>query len=121
MTKYVAFEDGFIYLIMKEGVKLHNHQAEFDILMMQMINAGEKLEDEEETLLLLRLLPKSYKSLVQTMLVGRIILKFKNVIIVLLENDRWLEVNNSDANNEVLAIKNSSRGMIMIVIVGAFD
>lgn len=48
---------------MKEGAKLHNHLAEFNILMAQLVNVGDKLDGKEKVILLPRSLSKSYKPL----------------------------------------------------------
>lgn len=96
--------------MMEEGVKLHNHLTKFNISMAQVVNAQEKLKDEEKVLLLLRSLPKSYKLLVQTMLVGETTLNLKDVNTILLENYRWLESKSSNGSGESLAMQGSSRG-----------
>jgi type II secretory pathway component PulF len=36
-----------------EGMSMHNHLSKFNRLMMQVVNVGEKTENEEQSLLLL--------------------------------------------------------------------
>jgi len=55
---------------MKEGRDLHDHINSFNQLVCQFLNADDNIKDEEQALLLLALLPKCYKLIVQTMLVG---------------------------------------------------
>jgi len=58
--------------------------------MRQLLKPDGKIEDEEQALLLLASLPKSYKSIVHTMLVGKTMLKLHEVTTVLHENERML-------------------------------
>lgn len=92
--------DLYTLVIVEEGAKLCNYLAKFNMLMGQMVNAGEKLEDKENALLLLRSLSNSYNLLVHTILMGKKILDLKDVIDVMLENDRWLESKSTDGNSE---------------------
>lgn len=62
-------------------------------------------------LFLLRLLAKSYKPLVQTLLMGKKTLNLKDMTNVLLENNRLLESKSSDGTSEVLARESSSPRM----------
>ena len=50
---------------------LQDHINKFNQLVCQLLNADEKISDQEQALLLLALLPKSYRLIVQTLLVGR--------------------------------------------------
>ena len=87
---------------MEEGTSVHKHLSEFNRLKAQVVSAGEKIGDEEQALLLLSSLPKSMKSLVQTILVGKTSLTLNEVSKVLVENDKWLGVENNASNNSVL-------------------
>ncbi|GJT42310.1 hypothetical protein Tco_0951025 [Tanacetum coccineum] len=49
---------------------------------VQLANVDDAIKDEEQALLMLSSLPKSYKSFVQTMLTGRTILTFEDVLKV---------------------------------------
>ena len=69
------------------GGDLHDHINKFNRLVSQLLNADDKLSDEEQTLLLLASLPRSFKVLVQTLLVGRSTLNLDEVIVALRENE----------------------------------
>ncbi|GKU97662.1 hypothetical protein SLEP1_g10776 [Rubroshorea leprosula] len=77
-------------LKMAEGTNIHRHLSNFNMMVTQVVNAGDVLKEEEKALLLLASLPKSYKSLVQSMLVGKTTLVMKDFTSMLLENDKFL-------------------------------
>ena len=72
---------------MEMGGDFHDHINKFDQLVSQLLNADDKLSDEEQTLLLLASLPRSFKALVQTLLVGRSTLNLDDVTVALKENE----------------------------------
>ena len=51
---------------MDEGGNIYDYINNFNKLVYQLLNLGEKIEEEEQSVLLLASLPKCYKSLVQT-------------------------------------------------------
>ncbi|GJW53952.1 hypothetical protein Tco_0098037 [Tanacetum coccineum] len=53
-----------------------------------LANVDDAIKDEEQALLMLSSLPKSYKPFVQTMLTGRTILTFEDVLKALRDNER---------------------------------
>ena len=59
--------------------------------MCQLLNADEKLFDEEKALLVLASLLKSYKNIVQTLHVGRESIALDQEMAALRENNRFLE------------------------------
>lgn len=94
-------------MMMKEVAKLHSHLVKFNMLIVQVVNAGEKLENEENALFLLRSVPKSYNLLVQTLLVDKTTLNLNDVTKLLLESYRRLESKTSDCTGKILVIKDS--------------
>jgi len=66
---------------------LHDHINKFNKLVSQLLHVDDKLSDEEQALLLLALLLRSFKALVQTLLVGRSTLNLDEVTTALKEND----------------------------------
>ena len=61
-----------LYQLMKEDdISMQDHINTFNQLVCQSLNADEKLSDEEKALLLLASLSKSYKNIVQTLLIRR--------------------------------------------------
>ncbi|GKV48512.1 hypothetical protein SLEP1_g55320 [Rubroshorea leprosula] len=77
-------------LKMAESTNIHRHLSDFNMMVTQVVNARDVVEEEEKALLLLASLSKSYKSLVQSMLVGKTTLVMKDVTSMLLENDKFL-------------------------------
>ncbi|GJT33835.1 hypothetical protein Tco_0924254 [Tanacetum coccineum] len=69
-------------LKLEEGSNLHDHINSFNPLVCQLANVDDAIKDEEQALLMLSSLPKSYKPFVQTMLTGRTILTFEDVLKV---------------------------------------
>ena len=59
--------------------------------MCQLLNTDEKLKDKERALLLLASPPKSYKSLVQTLIIGGMTFKIEHVIVALRECERMMQ------------------------------
>lgn len=53
--------------------------------MSKLLNADVKIEDEDEEIILLSILPKSYEMLVTMLLVGKCTLTLNNVSVALLE------------------------------------
>jgi len=71
LTNRLCLKMELYSLKMEEGDDLHDHTNSFNQLVCQLLNLDDKIDDEEQALLLLASLPKSYKAIVQTMLVGK--------------------------------------------------
>ncbi|GKC92246.1 hypothetical protein Tco_1157688, partial [Tanacetum coccineum] len=67
-------------LKLEEGSNLHDHINSFNQLVCQLANVDDAIKDEEQALLTLLSLPKSYKPFVQTMLIRRTTLTFEDVL-----------------------------------------
>jgi len=89
---------------------LHDHINKFNRLVSQLLNADDKLSDEEQALLLLASLPRSFKALVQTLLVGRSTLNLDEVISSLTENERMMRIENVDDEHNEIVMVESERG-----------
>ncbi|KAL5178002.1 Retrovirus-related Pol polyprotein from transposon TNT 1-94 [Glycine soja] len=63
----------------------HDQINKFSQLVSQLLNANDKLSNEEQVLLLLASLPRSFKNLVQTLLMGRSTLNLDEVIVAFRE------------------------------------
>ena len=84
---------------------LHDHINKFNQLVSQLLNADDKLSDEEQTfLLLLASLPRSFKVLVQTLLVGRSTLNLDEVTVTLRENERMMRTENVDDEHNAIVV-----------------
>ncbi|XP_020266985.1 uncharacterized protein LOC109842531 [Asparagus officinalis] len=77
-------------LKMEEGTAIQDHINAFNQLVCQLMNIDEEIKEEEHELLLLSSLSKSYKSLVQSIIVGKQTLKFDNMTAMLRENKRMM-------------------------------
>ncbi|GKV19028.1 hypothetical protein SLEP1_g29328 [Rubroshorea leprosula] len=71
-TNHQCLKMELYQLKMAEGTNIHKHLTDINIMVTQVVNARDILEEEEKALPLLASLPKSYKSLVQSMLMGEL-------------------------------------------------
>ncbi|GKU97083.1 hypothetical protein SLEP1_g10265 [Rubroshorea leprosula] len=94
-------------LKMAKGTNIHKHLFHFNIKVMQVVNAKDILEKEKKALLSLASLPKSYKSLVQSMLMGETTLVMKDVTTMLLEDNKFLEEDDGANQNNALVMEQS--------------
>lgn len=58
--------------------------------MCQLQNVDKKISDQEQSLLLLASLPKSYRLIVQTLLMGRKTITLDEAITIVRENERMM-------------------------------
>ena len=72
-----------------------------------MWNANDKLSDEEQTLLLLASLPRSFKALVQMLFMGRSTLNLDEVTVALRENKRMISTENVDDEHNAIDVVES--------------
>ncbi|GJU19683.1 retrovirus-related pol polyprotein from transposon TNT 1-94 [Tanacetum coccineum] len=92
-----------------EGSNLHDHINSFNQLVCQLANVDDAIKDEEQALLMLSSLPKSYKPFVQTMLTGRTTLTFEDVLKALRDNDKMTRSDNSSSIDKLLVTDDSKR------------
>ena len=86
-----------LYQLMKEDdTSMQDHINTFNQLVCQLLNANEKLSDEEKALLLLASLRKSYKNIVQTLLLGRESITLDQALVTLSENDRFMKIHDGE-------------------------
>ncbi|KAL5131808.1 Retrovirus-related Pol polyprotein from transposon TNT 1-94 [Glycine soja] len=97
-------------LKMEMGGDLHDHINKFNQLVSQLLNTNDKLSDEEQALLLLASLPRSFKVLVQTLLVGRSTLNLDEVTTALRENERMMRTENVDDERNAIVVVEFKRG-----------
>ena len=101
-------------LKMENGTNLQNHINSFTQLVCQLQNADEKIPDQEQALLLLASLPKSYRPIVQTLLVGREKITLDEAITIVRENERMMTQIDGGASynnhDQALAVEGSERG-----------
>lgn len=93
-----------------EGGNLHDHINSFSQLVCRLSNVDETIKDEEQALLLLASLPKSYKPFVQTMLTGRTTLTLDDVVKALRDNERMTRSDSFSNGDRVLVAEGSERG-----------
>jgi len=95
---------------MKMGGDLHDHINKFNRLVSQLLNSDDKLSDEEQVLLLLAPLPRSFKALVQTLLVGKLTLNLDEVTTALRENEKMMRTENVNDEYNAIVVVESKRG-----------
>lgn len=97
-------------LKLEEGGNLHDHINSFNQLVCRLSNVDEVMKDEEQALLMLSSLSKSYKPFVQTMLSGRTTLTLEDVLKALRDNERMTRTEGYSTGENVLATEDSNRG-----------
>ncbi|GKV41366.1 hypothetical protein SLEP1_g48908 [Rubroshorea leprosula] len=107
LTNRLCLKMELYQLKMVEGTNIHKNLFDFNMMVTQVVNAEDILEEEEKALLLLASLPKSYKSLVQSMLVGKTTLVMKDVTTMLLENDKFFKEDDCANQNNALVMEQS--------------
>ncbi|VFQ93804.1 unnamed protein product [Cuscuta campestris] len=97
-------------LKMEEGGSVTDHINKFNELVSRLLNAGETIKDEEQGLLLLASLPKSFKPFVQSMIAGRTTLRLDEVTTALKESQRMMGGEESSGNSHLLAAVSVEKG-----------
>ena len=97
-------------LKMEMGGDLHDHINKFNQLVSQLLNANDNHSDEEQAFLFLTSLPRSFKALIQTLLLGRSTLNLDEVIATLRENERMMRIENVDDEHNAIDVVESERG-----------
>lgn len=110
LTNRLCLKMELYQLKMEMRGNLHDHINKFNQLVSQLLNADDKISDEEQALLLLSSLPRSYKPVVQTLLVGRTTLKMDEVTVTLRENERMMKNENINDEGEIAMAEESERG-----------
>ncbi|GKV36355.1 hypothetical protein SLEP1_g44496 [Rubroshorea leprosula] len=107
LTNRLCLKMKLYQLKMAKGTNIHRHLSDFNMMVKEVVNARDVLEEEEKALLLLASFPKSYKSLVQSMLVGKTTLVMKDVTSMLLENDKFLGEDDGVNQTNALVMEHS--------------
>jgi len=107
LTNCLCLKMELYQIKMKMRGDLYNHINKFNKLVSQLLNTDDKLSVEEQTLLLLASLPRSFKALVQTLLVGRSTLNLDEVTVALRENERMMRIENIDDEHNAIAVVES--------------
>ncbi|GKV38536.1 hypothetical protein SLEP1_g46439 [Rubroshorea leprosula] len=102
LTNQLYLKMELYQLKMAEGTNIHKHLFDFNMMVTKVVNVGGILEEEKKALLLLTSLPKPYKSLLQSMIVGKTTLVMKDVTTMLLENDKFLGEDGANQNNALM-------------------
>nr|GEV19280.1 retrovirus-related Pol polyprotein from transposon TNT 1-94 [Tanacetum cinerariifolium] len=97
-------------LELEEESNLHDHINSFNQLVCQLANVDDAIKDEEQALLMMSSLPKSYKPFVQTILTGRTTLTFEDVLKALRDNERMTGNDSSSGSDNLLVVDDFGRG-----------
>ncbi|VFQ86051.1 unnamed protein product [Cuscuta campestris] len=95
---------------MEEGGSITDHINKFNELVSRLLNAGETIKDEEQGLLLLASLPKSFKPFVESMIAGRTTLRLDEVMTALKESQRMMGGEESSGGSYLLAAVSVEKG-----------
>ncbi|KAK8916497.1 hypothetical protein KSP39_PZI022667 [Platanthera zijinensis] len=97
-------------LRMSDGAQLLDHLNVFNKLVSQLRNMDVKVEEEDQTLLLLSSLPRSFDHLVTTILYGKDTLKMEEVVTMLLSNEKRSSSGLSASEGLLVKSRDPSRG-----------
>ena len=109
LTNRLMMKMDLYSLKMEEGGNVIDHINKFNELVSRLLNAGETIKDEEQALLLLASLPKSFKPLVQSMLAGKSTLKLEEAMTTMKESQRMMGGEESSGDSHLLAAENIER------------
>lgn len=104
LTNRLMMKMDLYSLKMEEGGNVTDHINKFNEMVSRLLNAGETIKDEEQALLLLASLPKSFKPLVQSMLAGKSTLNLDEVMSTLKESQRMMGGEESFRDSHILAV-----------------
>ena len=90
LTKKLCLRWEMYQLMKDKDTTIQDHINAFNKLVCQLLNADEKLTDEEQALLLLTSLPKEYRNIVQKLLIVRDSISLDQALATLRENDRFM-------------------------------
>nr|KYP36341.1 Retrovirus-related Pol polyprotein from transposon TNT 1-94 [Cajanus cajan]KYP52429.1 Retrovirus-related Pol polyprotein from transposon TNT 1-94 [Cajanus cajan] len=105
LTNRLMMKMDLYSLKMEDEGNVFDHINKFNELVSRLMNAGETIKDEEQALLILASLPKSYKSLVQSLLAGKSTLLLDEVIRALKENQQMMGGDKSSGDSQILLAK----------------
>ncbi|KAK2989934.1 hypothetical protein RJ640_013858 [Escallonia rubra] len=91
-----------------KGLDLADHISEFNRLVYQLSSIDVKLEEEDQAILLLSSLPKSYQTLKTTLLIGKETLLVDDVMSALMDSSR-VNGNSSNSKGEGLVVRSENK------------
>ncbi|KAK8926344.1 hypothetical protein KSP39_PZI018272 [Platanthera zijinensis] len=97
-------------LRMSDGAQLLDHLNVFNKLVSQLRSMDVKVEEEDQALLLLSSLPRSFDHLVTTILYGKDTLKMEEVVTMLLSNEKRSSSGSSASEGLLVKSRDPSRG-----------
>jgi len=107
LTNHLCLQMELYKFKMEMRGDLHDHINKFNRLVSQLLNTDDKLSDEKQSLLLLASLPRFFKALVQTLLVGRSTLNLDEVTVALRENEIMIRTENVDNEHNAIVVVES--------------
>ncbi|KAK2968978.1 hypothetical protein RJ640_012432 [Escallonia rubra] len=99
-------------LRMDECSDLGNHISEFNRLVAQLSSIDVKLKEEDQAILLLSSLPKSYETLKTTLLIGKETLLVDDVLLALMNSSRVNGTSSSSQGKGLVGFKSIEGGGI---------
>ena len=95
-------------LKMSEGSDVRDHINQFNKYITQLLSLEVEIEAEDQAIILLSSLPRSYETLVTTLFVGKTTLKVDKVSLALLETENMKGPSSSHGVRQVLVVKSKS-------------
>ena len=89
---------------MPEGGDLVAHIQRFNQVCSEVMSLDVKIDEEDRALLLLCSLPGSYDGLITTLVYGKKILNYEEVVGVLRSNEQREKICKGDPKSEILAV-----------------
>ncbi|KAI0516312.1 hypothetical protein KFK09_008984 [Dendrobium nobile] len=94
---------------MEENQELRKHLDDFNKLILDLRNVDVKIDEEDQGIILLSSLPKTYKNIVDTMLYGKQTLTLTEVKSVLMSKDVQRKIDQKkDKNGNILIARGRS-------------
>lgn len=104
LTNKLYLKKELFELKMQEGSDVSSHMNKFNKCITQLLSVEIEIDEEDQAIILLASLPKSYETLVTTLLVGKQTLTVDEVTTAILETEK-IKQPNSSSEAESLAMK----------------
>ena len=104
MTNKLWLKKQLYSLRMPEGRDFVAHIQRFNQVCSEVMSLDVKIDEEDRALLLLCSLPGSYDGLITTLVYGKKILNYEEIVGVLRSNEQRKKICKGDPKSEILAV-----------------
>jgi hypothetical protein len=109
LTNRLYLKKQLYELKMDDDIDVRDHLNKFNKCVTELLNVDVKIEDEDKAIMLLSSLPKSYETLVTTLLVGKSTLTVNEVSTALLETANMKKPSGNVNGDQVLLTTSGNR------------